>query len=117
MPFEEKENKQRLSVLDEFSNKDSDYYASEVSSNLSYNPKMEELCSNKLDNLTLANFTKDNSSNKLSNSIISDKSVKVLKPKESLTKQSTPSSNKKYKNISPWKKTKKSTPSFNKKIK
>ena len=49
--------------------------------------------------------------------MITDKSVELLKPKESSTKQSTPSSNKKHKNISPSKKTKKSTPSSKKKNK
>ena len=101
MPFKEKENKKRLSVLDKFSDKDSDYYNLKVSSDLSYNLKMGEHYSNELDDLLLANFTKDDDSNKSSNSIISDKLVEVLKPKESLIKQSTPSSNKKHKNISP----------------
>ena len=86
MPFKEKEYKKRLSVLDEFSNENSNYYTSEVSSNLSYNLKMGEHCSNKLDNFSLANFTKDNDSNKSSNSIITNKSVELLKPKESSTK-------------------------------
>ena len=67
---------------------------------------MGEHCSNELDNLSLANLTKDDDLNKSSDSMITDKSVKLLKPKESSTKQSTPSSNKKCKNISPWKKTK-----------
>ena len=95
MPFEEKENKQRLSVLDEFSNKDSDYHASEVSSNLSCDQKMEEHYSNELDNLLLANLTKDDDSNKSSDYMIANKLVKLLKSKESSAKQSTPSSNKK----------------------
>ena len=117
MSFEEKENKKRLSLLDEFSDEDSDYYISEVSSNLSYNLKIREHYSNELDNLSLANLTKDDDLNKLSDSMITDKSVELLKPKESSTKQSIPSSNKKYKNISPSKKTKKSTPSSKKKNK
>ena len=83
---EEEENEKRLSVLDEFSDKDSDYYVLEVSSNLSYDPKIGEYCSNELDNLSLANLTKDNDSNKSNDSTITDKSVELLKPKESSTK-------------------------------
>ena len=107
LPFEEEENEKRLSVLDEFSDEDSDYYVLEVSSDLSYDPKMGGHCSNELDDLSLANLTKDNNLNKLSDSMITDKSVELLKSKEPSRKQSTPLSNKKCKNISSWKKTKK----------
>ena len=47
---------------------------------------MGEHCSNELDNLLLANFTKDDDSNKSSDSAITNQSVELLKPKESFAK-------------------------------